>query len=75
MYPFMLGGKVNSPALHNTILVYVLFYASRRVTDLGIIIKFDKMVGTLPCCALGAQIPPPLIFDFFLSNSSPCREL
>ena len=29
--------------------------------------------GTLPCCALGAQISPPLIFDF--SNSSPCRAL
>ncbi len=31
--------------------------------------------GTLPCCAVEAQIPPPLIFDFLFfssSNSSLC---
>ena len=29
---------------------------------IGFILK--RIIGTLPCCALGAQIPPPLIFSF-----------
>ena len=41
--------------------IYVYFFCSLT----------KRQKNTLPCCDLGAQIPPPLIFDFsFFSTSS-----
>ncbi len=42
------------------------------VLALCILVLYPEICGTIPCFALGAQIPPPpLIFDYsFFSNSS-----
>ena len=41
------------------------FLVSNIIKDMCYIL-FRKIIGGIPYTALGAQIPPPLIFRFFL---------